>query len=194
MDSFTAIKGLLVMASAYWREKLEDHVVEMYAEDLSEFSVEEIKAALSQLRRDPKVTRFPLPAVIASAIRPPQTADDAAKEAAARIMAAVPKFGWPNQAAAREYIGELGWQVVQMQGGWPYLCETLKPSMIPTLQAQFRELAKTTHTRALTGTSDMPPGLPEPIVKHEQIEAPAQRQKDWAKVVLELSESKKLED
>lgn len=193
MNKITAIKGLLVMASAYWREKLEDHVVEMYAEDLAEFAPEQIASALKQMRRDPKVRRFPLPAEIAALIAPPITPEDDAKEAATRILGAVPKFGWANPTDARAYIGELGWRVVEMQGGWQYLCETLKPSMVPTLQAQFRELAKTTQTRALTGTLDLPPGLPGSHDRKE-IEASNQKQKDWANVVLQLAESKKLEE
>lgn len=160
-NDIVAIKRLLIMASAYWREKLDDHVVEMYAEDLSEFGVEQIKAALTKMRRDTSVTRFPLPSKIAALIQPQISSDDEAREAAARIFAAVPKFGWCNQRMAREYIGELGWRVVELQGGWTYLCETLKPNMAPTLQAQFRELAKTIQVKHLNGSSDVPPALPE---------------------------------
>lgn len=48
---------------------------------------------------------------------------------AARITAAISEFGWPNEAAAREAIGEKGWKVVELSGGWPDICKTTYDQM-----------------------------------------------------------------
>ncbi len=154
------LKEVIVLTAAYYGRDLSDHVLKMYCEDLADLNQDQVILAYNQWRKSPRNRQMPLPAEIRGLIRPEISADDEAKEAAARIFAAVPKFGWCNQQQAREYIGELGWRVVDMQGGWVYLCETLKPSMVPTLQAQCRELAKTVQIKNINGLDNIAPGLP----------------------------------
>lgn len=141
-------------------ERLTDTRMKAYLFALKDLSVDELKASVFKLMNDPSLTRFPMPGKILEHARPQISTEDDAKEAAARIIHAVSKFGWCNRQEARAYIGELGWQVVEMQGGWVNLCENMRPNMIPNLQAQFRELAKTVHTKSRLGTLDTPPALP----------------------------------
>lgn len=150
----------LISLAETFGEQLTEARLRAYLMALQEVNDNEVQAAITQILKDPSVTRFPLPAQILHKIKPELTSDDNAREIASRIIGAISRFGWCNQQLAREYVGELGWHVVQMQGGWGHLCENMKPNMVPTLQAQFRELAKTLHTKAELGILDEPPKLP----------------------------------
>ncbi|WP_289460478.1 hypothetical protein, partial [Klebsiella pneumoniae] len=63
-----------------------------------------------------------------------------AQEVSGRIREAISKFGYANQQDAREYIGSLGWKVVERFGGWIYLCENHGLDLNPlTFFAQARD-------------------------------------------------------
>jgi hypothetical protein len=147
-------------------EQLTPSRTKAYLFAMKDLSLEELKGAVWKLMNDSSLTRFPMPGKIIEMARPTNTLEDAAKESAARIVHAVAKFGHPNRSQARDYIGALGWNVVEMQGGWGHLCESMRDSRIPMLQAQFRELAKTVHQKARLGTLDVAPSLPEPTDKN----------------------------
>lgn len=133
----------LAMYAAYYRIRLDDEVVRMYAEDLADLEFQTVRDALSKYRANPKNRTMPLPAMIREQLDPEVDPESAAREIAARIQAAIPKFGWPNGPDARKFIGEVGWGIVERQGGWAYICEhhgvTLDPMVF---QAQVREQAK----------------------------------------------------
>jgi hypothetical protein len=64
-----------------------------------------------------------------------------AREAAARIVAAVPKFGRDYGDKARPVLGDLGARIVERQGGWAKIHEMLDDGAnLSALQAQWREL------------------------------------------------------
>jgi hypothetical protein len=144
------IAQIWAMLAAYYRTKLDDAVLMMYAEDVSDLDFESVQSALSGYRKNPKNKFMPMPAQIREMIQPLSVdPDSASREIAARITAAIPKFGWCNGQEAREYIGEVGWSVVQRQGGWAYVCEHHGMNIDPTsFQAQVRELAKSTLTHS----------------------------------------------
>lgn len=146
-------------------EELSEIRLKTYLFALKDLSHDELKQGVFKLMNDPSLTRFPMPGKIVEAARPNSTVDEDAKEAAGRIVAAVSKFGYPNRQEAREYIGELGWQVVEMQGGWSHLCESMTDRQIPILQAQFRDLAKTVHKKSEIGKLGEAPALPESKLK-----------------------------
>lgn len=106
--------------------------------------------------------RFPVPRQIIEKFQPVKDEDSEAREAAGRIVAAVSRFGWPNPERAKEYVGELGWAVVERQGGWVTVCEVLTPENVGQMQAQWRDLAKSVQKRTKMGIGDEPPKLPEP--------------------------------
>lgn len=141
-------------------ERLTDSRMKAYLFALKDLSLEELRTGAYKLMNDPSLTRFPMPGKIIEAARPSISTDDEAKEAAGRIVAAISKFGYPNRLEAKKYIGELGWRVVEMQGGWGHLCESTRDQQIPSLQAQFRELAKSQHKKAQLGRLDEAPSLP----------------------------------
>lgn len=94
--------------------------------------------------RTAKQMRHPYPAEIRELIKPTVSTDALAREAAARIVQAIGKFGWAQPEAARAFIGEIGWQVVKRYNGWGYICENHGVELDPgTFHAQARDLAKT---------------------------------------------------
>lgn len=137
------VAQMLAMYAAYYRLKLDDQVLKMYAEDLSDLDYSEVTAALSSYRKDPKNRVMPLPAMIRERLEPQVDPESQAREIAARISGAVVKFGWCNGTAAREFIGETGWRIVETRGGWSNLCQNLGTTIDPTaFEAQVREQAK----------------------------------------------------
>lgn len=93
--------------------------------------------------------------------------DDASKarEAAARLIAAVGKFGSMNPDGKfqrqRDYMGELAWLIADMQGGYSSVCETLSSRNTPSLQAQYRDIGLSILQKAACGRLNLPPGIEE---------------------------------
>jgi hypothetical protein len=152
---------LAVMAEIYG-DQLTKPRAHGYMVALSDLTLEEMKLAFGRLTNDPEVIRLPLPAKIIEAARPQLSVDDESKEAAGRVLTAISRFGYPNPRDAREFIGELGWRCVELQGGWAQLCQSTHDRQLPMLQAQFRELAKSQHKKARIGKLDEVPSLPDP--------------------------------
>ena len=162
MNAITELKALIVAHSAYYGQKLDPTVIQMYAEDLADLPIEVLRRALHEIRRDPKVNRFPLPAVIRARVTPPEMDEDQARDAAARIITAIARCGWTNPDSAKAMIGELGWEVVQRQGGWRSICEGVMEENKTIFQAQWRDLAMSLSRRSRAGTLDQLPALPKP--------------------------------
>ncbi len=135
------VKTLLALAE-YYRETLSAKQLAMYAEDLSTLTPEELESAVYEYRLDPQNKFFPLPAVLISIARPRESDEDSGRLAAARIVAAISKFGWNNPEYAKSFIGPVGWEAVQLQGGWKTLCESVTYENKSTVQAQLRNLSE----------------------------------------------------
>lgn len=142
------VKEVIAITFAYYNpgNVLDQTVLEIYAEDLADLNEQAVMLAYQTYRRDPNHTRFPLPAKIREIVTPENyiSAEDKAAEVAARICGAVSNYGWNNGRGAEAYIGPVGWQVVQRQGGWSYICENLGVRINPsTFQAQLRKQLET---------------------------------------------------
>ena len=155
----TKAEVLIGMAEVFG-ETLTDTRLKAYLKVLRQVTVEELKRAGELILVDETLRRFPLPAQILAVCHPALSPEEESKEVAGRIIAAVPKYGYSNQEEAKAYIGDLGWEVVKMQGGWAEMCRNMRNHMIPTLQAQYRELALTLRKKAIIGNLDRPPELP----------------------------------
>lgn len=110
--------------------------------------------------------RFPSPADLESLINPPKNADAEAIEAANRILGAVVTFG--QYQDPKEYIGSLGWAVVQMNGGWQTVCRIAEENNT-AIRSQFRECAKAIYLRSEQGIKT-PPALPYEKERKGEIE------------------------
>jgi hypothetical protein len=173
-------------------EELTESRIKAYLYSLRELTLNEVKIAFDEFVKDPDMKKFPLPGQFMAKARPQPSSDDEAREAAARILSAVPKFGWSNRKEAQNYIGELGWAVVERQGGWVFICENMKSGMIPSLQAQYRDLAKSVAIRYKSGNENQASMLPqrESVGLIEEKKQNFERQKELAKTVLDLSVKK----
>jgi len=105
---------------------------------------------------------FPYPADIRAKIFPENSDKDDAQDVANFVISAVSKFGYTNPTKAKEYIGDLGWEVVSRMGGWKHLCETLTLENEGMLRAQIREYTFTVSKRAKRGELELKPELPQP--------------------------------
>jgi len=136
------LKEEIIATAIYYGRDLNPQVLGMMVDDLSDLDASACIQAYRSYRRNPKNRTFPLPAQIREIVAPDQhiDAEALAREVAARIVGAVTKFGWPNGRAAREFIGEEGWRIVELQGGWSHICENLGVTIPPsTFQAQVRD-------------------------------------------------------
>lgn len=136
------VKKAIVMTAEYYGRQLSETVLEMYAEDLADLDPGKCVDAYQRYRRNPANRTFPLPAQIRELVNPNEyiSVEARAREIAARIVGAVPRFGWPNPKEAELFIGPEGWDVVRRQGGWAFICENLGVKINPTsFQAQVRD-------------------------------------------------------
>lgn len=141
------LKEIILLTHEYYHRghPLSDQVLLMYAGDLSDLNEQQCVGAYTQWRRNPKNTKAPLPAEIRELVNPEQfvAIEAQARELAARVVGAIPKFGWCNPKEAKLYIGDIGWQLVERHGGWRYLCENVGVIINPAvLQAQIRDQAE----------------------------------------------------
>jgi hypothetical protein len=160
-DEIQKLKLLIIATSAYYGVKIEGPVLQLYIDDLADLEFTAVCAVVKEIRRDPKTTRFPFPAVIRDRISPAVTDESESLIAVNKVIEAVGKFGWHNQQSAREFIGELGWLLVSMEGGWLRVCETLDSDNLNTTRAQWRGLAQALIKRNKAGLT-APPALPGP--------------------------------
>jgi len=140
---------------------LDTTIISLYELGLQPHGLENASRAIEQIifsRRD----RDPFPSVksIAEIIVPSINDDFEAIESAARIVQSVSKYGYSAGNEARRFMGELGWRIVERFGGWRTVCETMNSENIGTLQAQFRQLAKSQIHRAKIGMGDIAPVIP----------------------------------
>ncbi|NDE91614.1 MAG: hypothetical protein EB059_10880 [Alphaproteobacteria bacterium] len=110
-----------------------------------------------------KQKHFPMPSDIRESLSPTTDAADDGRDIASRVIAAVSKFGSYQAEAAKNHIGEIGWECVQRMGGWKTFCSELTEDTKGIFNAQIRDLAMTLKKKALNGTLDQPQNFPTPI-------------------------------
>lgn len=159
-DRKTFVAKLTLVAEMCARQVSADLLV-AYTTALEPIGFPALCAALDRIAME-RNDRDPFPSIktIRDLVAPPVNTDHDAIEAANRIVQAIADFGYYQAEGAKRFIGELGWLVVQREGGWETLCESLTTDQIPTRKAQWRELAKALIGRAQRGTLGTPPELP----------------------------------
>lgn len=133
----------LLTLSVYYQKPLDDTTLVMYCEDLADYDFDQVQLAMRKYRQNPKNKFMPLPAQLIEMFSPQISEDQAAREITGRIVEAVSRFGYARGEDAKEYIGEIGWSVIQVYGGWIGLCEGLGIYFSnDSFNAQCRELVK----------------------------------------------------
>lgn len=170
------IKRLMGLAKLL-RHNIDEEVLGFYDRALSPLGYQALCDALDRIAMEAEDgAKFPSIAAIrraATGERLPSEAkysdDGEAREAASRIIGAVSKYGavigidegaYEKIQTVRTFIGELGWTVVEERGGWNCICGMLTNQNMATVEAQFRELAKSKLERARRGLELTPPALP----------------------------------
>lgn len=157
----------IIGLAEYYDKTLTENQIEMFVEDLSVLTQDELNYAISRYRRNPDNSFFPLPGKLIALVHPVITEKDEAQDASHLIIAAVSKFGYTNPSPARMYMGELSWQAVQRMGGWKHLCEILTPDNEGMIKAQIRGLVEVVSKKAKLGQLETTPALPEKISSNE---------------------------
>lgn len=137
------IGKVIAYTAEYYCRDLKREVISMMVDDLIDLNLNEILKAYGEYRRDPKNRTMPLPAQIRAMLEPSLDPEQLARETTSRIIEGVSKFGytWPQEA--KEFIGEIGWSVVNAYGGWQNFCAGLGILFsIDSFNAQARELIK----------------------------------------------------
>lgn len=154
------LKQEIIATSAYYQFELKPQVITMYANDLEDLPLERVLSGYKKWRLNPKNTRHPLPAQIRALFGETVTDEDKARDATARIVSAISQFGYTNPQGAKDYIGALGWKVIERQGGWSVICERTKNDELPTYQAQWMRYAISIIHLVESGQMDEGPLLP----------------------------------
>lgn len=163
------IAKILTALAEYYDKTLTAGQLAMYVEDLIMLSPVELLRAVQEYRTKPENNWFPLPAKLVALARPQPTDEQNAIDAITRIIQAVAKFGSYRNEDAKNFIGEMGWFVVQREGGWQNVCALLNEDNIGMLRAQWREMAKAFSSRSRAGTLGLAPELPVQKSKPEQL-------------------------
>lgn len=158
--------GQVIGATAiyYGRRDITPTVISMFIDDLyvAGLSFDEAVEGYKLYRQNSKNRFFPIPASVIEIMRPEVSPDNLAREASARIVQAITKFGYDQGASARLFIGDLGWGVVQRFGGWQYLCENVGSEInVNTFMAQARDLAIAHNELSESNVLGQPIQLPE---------------------------------
>jgi hypothetical protein len=137
------------------------------AKALDELSDDEFIKACTLVNK--KFRKVPAPIDFYELVKKATNSKNESIDVAARIIGAVPEFGYARGNDAREYIGELGWQVVQRFGGWTTVCEGLTVQNEAMKYAQFREVANAMMERRALGIDHCAPNIDLNYDKKEKI-------------------------
>lgn len=150
-ELFISILGALAEQSG---KRISPVAIDIYIEELERFGMPIVN---STLKRFFAYAKFPTIEDIKKAMGVNEVADltddEKARLVVSRVVAAISKFGYTaimsekRTAELKQFIGDDGWHLVQSVGGWNSICET-ETDDLPTLTAQWRELAKSmTHQK-----------------------------------------------
>lgn len=165
------IKMSLNLLAEYYFQNLTENQVVMYARDLMVLSLEEVEKAVKIYRTDVSNEKFPLPSKLLEIARPSkENPREVGVEVASRIIKAIRKKGytWSWEDSYRPYenfkdafiaeVGELAWEVVNLNGGWQSLCESDIDEGV--LTAQLRDRAAALYSKGLRGNIHTLPQVP----------------------------------
>lgn len=154
-EEWKAICKAITLTFAYYAREIAFDQVKLHTEDLAaaKLPYESVIKAYSDYRMDGRNTFPPLPVHIKNMIAPSVDADGAAKELAARIVAAIQKYGYTFEEGAEKWLGEDAWYIVRQHGGWRTLCADMGVNLdTQTFIAQSRDLLR---ARMLTAPAIM---------------------------------------
>lgn len=128
---------------------------------LDDFTDQEINEAF--VRASAELTEWPPPAAIIRFCRGiDKTDEEIGQEVSSRIEGAITRFGYSNPERAKEFIGNIGWEVVRQCGGWSRLCE-IEYDCLPSTRKQWRDIGAIVSKNYFFTGKNLPPSLPKPV-------------------------------
>jgi hypothetical protein len=143
---YAKLTGLAGMVPGF---TLKPEMIDLYDQHLGLLGYERVCKALDRIIIE-RNSRDPFPSIkeIRTIIDPELDPDQEAMVIASRIVGTVSRVGPYQPELARQSIGDVGWKIVQSEGGWENVCQTLTYENQGMLKAQWRNLAKTFISRA----------------------------------------------
>jgi len=137
------LSKIIKSLGSLYNKNLDINSIEMMINLLNKYDFEKVKLAYENYLSGPKGNFFPMPNQIIEILNPSLSNDAKANQIARMIPEAISKFGWNNPSEAKEYIGEIGWHIVQSKGGWLDVCNFHGSDWdVGTFHAQARDSAK----------------------------------------------------
>ena len=115
-------------------------VLKFWYDQLSPYGPAKLRTAFDALVL--KVDRFPSMRIVLKEIDGRADPHAEGIDISANISAAISRYGYCNPIEAKKFLGELGWHIVSLAGGWDHICSTVTNKDLSIYQAQWRELAK----------------------------------------------------
>lgn len=191
------LKKMYVGLSAYYQKETADLTIEMYVRDLENYSFQEILRAIEKYRRNPKNKTIPLPANLIEIINPEINSKDIGQIVSAQLQKALTKKGsWWGvnmdtdkfKEEMREYLGDIGFTLIQKIGGWSVFCNRAREANMDIFNSQIRELAISLHKMKSIGVDIETEKFMEIKKSHETIEN--ERRRLLSEQQKQLNESK----
>jgi len=134
---------LMCLASLVPGFQLSQSLIALYDSSLKSMGYARLCFAIDEIIQN-RSSRDPFPSLkeIRGRANPQLSHEDQAALIASQIIGAIRSIGPYRLSDAKEKLGSLAWQVVQSEGGWENLCTSLDDENLPTLRAQWRNLAK----------------------------------------------------
>lgn len=148
----TRIAALAQMVPGFTLAK---EMLGIYEAQLKDLGYEALCIALDEIIST-RSSRDPFPSVreIRERLDPKADPETEANLIASQIVGAITRIGPYNSAAARAAIGDVGWEIVRMEGGWEHICQSLTYDNLVAMKAQWRNTAKAFIVRGERISSD----------------------------------------
>lgn len=149
-EFFTKLTALARLVPNF---ELTKDITAIYDQHLAPLGYPNVNRALDQIIVD-RSSRDPFPSVkeIRSLINPEADPDAESVYIANQVLEAIARCG-PYQTPD---LGEVGNELVRMEGGWLQICEMVTNDKIPTFKAQWRQLAKSLLLRKRNNVTALP--------------------------------------
>lgn len=160
------MRGLssLKKACPQWSPTQIDHELGyIFLEVLQDFTDEQIERAFTFAAAN--LTQWPAPTTIKRFCQGTiKTDEEIGQEVAALIEGAVSSCGYSNPKLAESRVGQIGWEVVRLCGGWIEVCNVEYDTMMSS-RKQWRDLATQVAKNFHAVGDNLPPSLP---IGHER--------------------------
>lgn len=157
------MQGLLTalkLATPKWApQEINSILAQIWLKALEELDDENIKNAIVSAMKN--CTEWPSPTEVKRIAQGSfQTDEEVGAEIVGRIIGAMSKYGYTNHNAAEAFIGPIGWEVVQMSGGWNEVTNQGYDDLV-TCKKIWRDLAVQVSKKRFQTGANNPPALPE---------------------------------